>query len=483
MTRVLYVNWVDYLDPERRGGGVSVYQRNLMAEMAARADTEAVFLASGISYDIRRGDPRWERMRHGPVTDRDRRYEIINSGVMAPGHHSFGDPAQVDHPATAQAFFDFLRATGPYDAVHFNNLEGLPVSVLRLHEVAPATRVIVMLHNYYPICPQVNLWYQERRSCEDFEGGRACVHCLPHRTDARLVRLANGVAYRLKCLGIAPGGRGFGPLFRWGMRVLRRVLPKRASQAVTVDAAGGFATRRRAMVAALNRDCDAVLCVSDAVRRLAVGYGVAPERAHVCRIGTREAEAFARSAPRGALPRADGTVTLGFLGYMRADKGFFFLLDALEALPEAVARRVRLIVAARGGDAVAMTRLAALCDRLAGVTHVDGYDHDGLDSLLAKVDVGVVPVLWHDNLPQVAIEMHARHIPLLCADMGGARELGNCPRMVFPAGDVEAFGARIAALLDGHIDMAAYWRDARAPVTMAAHMAALAGHYANGPSR
>ena len=478
MGRVLYVNLVDYLDAERRGGGVSVYQRNLMAEMGARAGTEAVFLASGISYDIRRGDPRWERMRHGPRADRDRRYEIVNSGVMAPGHHSFGDPAQVDHPATAQAFFDFLRATGPYDAVHFNNLEGLPVSVLRLREVAPETRVIVMLHNYYPICPQVNLWYQERRSCEDFEGGRACVHCLPHRPEARLVRLANGVAYRLKCLGIAPGGRGFDPLFRWGMRVVRRVVPGRASgmvpgrasgmvpgrgaPALAGSAAAGFAARRRAMVAALNRDCDAVLCVSDAVRQLAVGYGVDAARAHVCRIGMREAEAFARTAPRGALPRADGTVTLGFLGYMRADKGFFFLLDALEALPEAVARRVRLIVAARGGDGVTLARLAALRDRLAGVAHVDGYDHTGLDALLAEVDVGVVPVLWHDNLPQVVIEMHARHIPLLCADMGGARELGNCPQMVFAAGDVEAFGARVAALQDGRIDMAAYWRGARA---------------------
>ena len=46
---------------------------------------------------------------------------------------------------------------------------------------------------------------------------------------------------------------------------------------------------------------------------------------------------------------------------------------------------------------------------------------------------GVVPVLWHDNLPQVAIEMHARHIPLLTSDMGGAQELGNCPEMVFAA--------------------------------------------------
>jgi hypothetical protein len=88
-----------------------------------------------------------------------------------------------------------------------------------------------------------------------------------------------------------------------------------------------------------------------------------------------------------------------------------------------------------------------------------------------------VPVLWHDNLPQVAIEMHARHIPILTSDMGGAQELGNCPEMVFAAGDTTDFHARIAALLAGRIDMERYWENARAPVTMAEHMAALGDHY------
>jgi glycosyltransferase involved in cell wall biosynthesis len=482
MRRVLYVNWVDYLDPERRGGGVSVYQRNLMAELAKAPETEAVFLSSGISYDLRPGPPRWEQVRHGPDTDRARRFEIVNSGVMAPAHHSYGDPAQISHPATEATFFDFLRATGPYDAVHFNNLEGLPAPVLRLKETAPDTRVLFMLHNYYPICPQVNLWYQERRSCADFDGGRACVHCLPHRPDRRVIRLANAVAYRLKCLGIAPGGRGFDPLFRWGMRLFRRTGWLRRSLAGPAlppapDEAVIFSTRRRAMIDTLNRHCDAVLCVSDAVRKIALSYGIKPERAHVCPIGTLESEAFTRTAPRGPLPGADGTLTLAYLGYMRRDKGFYFLLDALEALPEPLARRLRLVVAARRGEAEAMIRLAALGDRLAGLTHLDGYSHDGLDALLAGVDVGVVPVLWHDNLPQVAIEMHARHIPLLTSDMGGAQELGNCPEMVFAAGDTSDFHARIAALLAGRVDMNRYWENARPPVTMAEHMAALGGHY------
>ena len=77
--------------------------------------------------------------------------------------------------------------------------------------------------------------------------------------------------------------------------------------------------------------------------------------------------------------------------------------------------------------------------------------------------MGLVPPLWADSLPQVAIEMHSRHIPLLGSDMGGARELAGCDAMVFAAGDAAALRARLAALVAGEVDMDAYWRGARAP--------------------
>ena len=124
-----------------------------------------------------------------------------------------------------------------------------------------------------------------------------------------------------------------------------------------------------------------------------------------------------------------------------------------------------------------MARLASLAPKLAALTYADGYGHDDLDRLLVDVDVGLIPVMWHDNLPQVAIEMHARHIPLLCANMGGAQELGRCPDMVFRAGNVGDFHTRIAALLAGEVDMAAYWQGAMAPVEMEGHVAELMAVY------
>lgn len=488
--RVLYYNWVDYLDIEGRGGGVTLYQRNVIEGLQEHSDIEPVFLSAGLGYDLPARAPRWEAVRHGAHKDRAGRYELINSGVLAPAHHSFGDPAQVSHPATRDAFFDFIAHTGPYDVIHFNNLEGLPADVLSIKQRCPQTQVILSLHNYYPICPQVNLWFAERETCEDFKGGARCISCLPHQNDARVLRVANGVSYKLRCAGLQPSTWSYDVAFRSilglgarGMRAMRwakaykgrvqtSVLEPDLSADQAADRAAQFAARRADITAMINTHCDRVLCVSDAVRVLAQRYGIAPELTQTDYIGTRAAEIFDQTKAAPGLG-SQQTLTLGYLGYMRRDKGFFFLLDALEALPAAMASRLRIVIAARAADRATMARVEALGAHLADVIYHDGYTHDQLEQILEPVDVGVVPVLWYDNLPQVAIEMHARHIPLLAAGLGGAPELGNCADMVFAAGDSASFQARVAALLDGEIDMDTYWSGAMAPLTVQAHLTRL----------
>lgn len=484
--RILYYNWVDYLDAEKRGGGVTLYQRNIIEGLQGYAQSDITFLSSGLSYDLPARAPRWEVQRHGAKTDTVQRYELVNSGVLAPAHHSFGDPAQVSHPATRDVFFDFVARTGPYDVIHFNNLEGVPADVLEIKQQHPDTRVIVSLHNYYPVCSQVNLWVQERETCEDFQGGARCVTCLPHQNDARMLRVANGLSYRLRCAGLQPGTWAYDVAFRGvmgvgsrGLRLLRKLRGHEKSLKIpAIDSdntrarAAEFAARRAAMTALINENCDRVLCVSEAVAVLAQRYGIDPALTLTSYIGTVAAQMYGQTTRAPDVPE-NQTLTLGYLGYMRRDKGFFFLLDALEALPAEMAAKMRLVAAARAGDGATMARLARLGTHLAGVTHHDGYTHDEMDKVLDGVDVGVVPVLWHDNLPQVAIEMHARHIPLLTSDRGGACELGGSADMVFAAGDIAAFGARIAALLAREVDFDTYWDQAMTPPQMPAHLAQL----------
>lgn len=504
--RVLFCNWVDPLDPERRGGGVAHYQRNMMAALQA-AGIEAGYLSAGLAHELRAGGPRWQKLRpaksYGP-----RHYEIVNSATLAPGQASFGDPRQVRDAETAACFEDFLEKTGPWDAIHFDNLEGFPAEVLEVAARDPARRVVLMVHNYYPFCPQVNLWHQERVTCPGFDEGRRCTSCLPGGMASARARRANmAISWRLAQQGgpkaVAAWRKSYGALRKTaasalalGARLkpaqapLPQTPPSELARALPLDLppaalplspalaaeAGRFAARRADMVALINRHCTAVLCVSDRVRALSQGFGIRPEILHTTRIGSPEAKRLA-AEPLRPLLTPDGQLHLAYLGYMRRDKGFFFLLEALEAMPDALLARLQLTLAAKRDSRETMARLVHLRKRMAGLHYHDGYSHGDLDRILAPATLGVVPVLWEDNLPQVALEMHLRGLPLLCSDLGGAQELGNAPELVFPAGDAVAFRSMIEALLEGGFDPATYRETLTRPLHVQEHLEVLRPHW------
>jgi glycosyltransferase involved in cell wall biosynthesis len=488
--RVLFYNWVDVDDPAGRGGGVRIYQRTVMEEIARRPGVDAWFLSAGLAHSLRPGPPRWEELRHGRAPAR--RFRLVDGRPLAPSHHSFGDPAQIDHPETVAAFADFVETHGPFDAIQFDTLEGLPARVLALAERWPRTRFVVVLHNHYPVCPQVNLWHRERAHCADFEGGGACTRCLPFRPDPDRMRRVHAAHHALEGLGCGPGTAVYDDAVRPSVRAASRVFRAVASRARAgaaarpearaeaplaaprpVGAPALFAARRAEMVRLINAHADRVIAVSERTAEIAAQHGIARERLAVRPIGTDQAERWHATAPPARLPRADGTLGVAFLGYARPDKGFPFLLDALEGMAPVVLRRLRLTLAAALRDRASRRRLDALAPRLASFRHFDGYARGDLDRVLAGVDLGLVPGLWEDPLPQVALEMHARRIPLLTSDRGGARELGRCPALVFPAGDAAAFAARLAGLLEPGLDLAAYWAGARPPVSPADHVDAL----------
>lgn len=475
--RILHYNWVDPADPAGRGGGVRVYAQALMEEQCASGGHDCTALSAGMAYDLSpRAKPRWQA--RGPD-----RFEFVNTRPVAPSHAEFAAKGQIDNAATLALFRDFLQQTGPYDVVHFHGLEGLPARVLALRAEFSSTRFVLSLHNYYPFCPQVNLWWQERAHCDDYQDGARCGTCLPLAANPLAVRRAYALETALARVG-APAGswpyeRVLRPALSAGWRALKSLRSRGPASLVAAEpgaAAAEFAARRAEMVTLLNMHCDAVLAVSDRVRDIAHRFGVS--KARTCYIGTRHADHWARTAPR---PLGGDPLRLAYLGYMRADKGFFFLLDALERLPDDTLARLHLTVAARKGSARIMARLKALGARLAGLTWYDGYTASGLDRILADVDLGIVPPLWEDNLPQVALELHARHIPLMTSDRGGAQELPGARDLVFRAGDPADFARVLARALSGQLDLVQYWENARVPVGIATHAQELQQIYAGQP--
>ncbi len=479
--KILYYNWVDYLDPEGRGGGVSVYQKNLIEEFGKSNNNELYFLCSGISYDLFNSKMRIEPIKHGirvlenSPLNKVKRFEIINSKVLSPGHLSYGDEDQVENQEMNELFFDFLQEYGPFDVVHFNNIEGIPASFLNIKHLYPDTNVILSMHNYYPFCSQVNLWYNEREACNDFYYGKKCISCIHGKAKREVVIRSNASAYSLKKIGINPNSqyfyRPFIILAGAKKRIDQKILDSRYKSNKIFHRVSGlpFIERRKKIINFINQNCDAVLAVSKRVAEICIDYGINSKIVKTDYIGTRFSEFYTKiDTPKGLIAR-DGKLNLAYLGYMRRDKGFYFFVDALYHMPEELAKHINLIIAAKNSDPEQLQKIYDQIWKFNDIYYANGYNHKTLPDILSKVDVGLVPSLWEDNLPQVAIEYHSRKIPIITSNKGGAPELSNNRNFTYNSlNKIELYNI-LEKIIAGDLTHDDYWRCAMSPVSMENH--------------
>lgn len=478
--KILFYNWVDYLDDENRGGGVSVYQRNLLEEFCTLKNVETFFLCSGISYDLVDSKIRIEKLKHGKKIDENspltkvNRFEIINSKVLSPGHLSYGDDNQVYNEEMNTLFASFIKEQGGFDVIHFNNLEGIPASFLEIKQKYPKMKIILSMHNYYPFCSQVNLWFNENETCEDYVFGKKCISCVSDIPKKDVVIRSNASAYTLKKIGIRPNTkyfyRPFITLARIKKRIDSRLKDSRYNDEKVFHRVSGhpFMERREKIVEMINKNCDYVLAVSQRVAEITINYGVNPNIVKTDYIGTRFSELYHKIPTPTGIIAESGKLNLAYLGYMRRDKGFYFLIDALQHMPEHLAQNINLIIVAKNSDNEALKKIYQLW-KFHDIYYSDGYNHQTLPKILEKVDVGIIPSLWEDNLPQVAIEYHSRKIPIITSDKGGAPELSNNSNYIYESLNREELYEILQKIIDGKLTHDDYWLNARQPISMQEH--------------
>ena len=296
LRKVLFYNWEPAFAANRRGGGISVYQDNCISRLLKRG-WQVHSLAAGTAYDLNRSNPyiiKSETSRAPHIG-----FVLVNSPVVAPSLYShFTNQVTVGESsdrAVADAIIQFVRMNGPYDVFHFNNLEGLPAAVMPiLREEFRDTKFIFFVHNYYLMCPQVNLWKNDSHNCDGKEGGQACVSCLGNdaltnfKTRAsdvvsdsamsdvifgRRAQAQTGFARKAirKCLRLG-GAKGALSLLR---RRIGSPLPFEAQNELRRDDLPAyFRDRERKMIEIINESFDLVLADSERVRVISVTAGI-----------------------------------------------------------------------------------------------------------------------------------------------------------------------------------------------------------------
>lgn len=458
--KILYYNWIQFDNEEKIGGGVNLYQHNLINALRHNAGYELYFLSSGWKYNPLKKEAYIKETKN-IFKDKCHSFEVINSSIISPAFAIYMNPQKfVEDKDSYEIFKKFIEQYGPFDVIHFNNMEGLSINSLKIKEDYPNTKIIFSIHNYQPICPLVQ-YFQNHNNCicNDFNHGKECLKCAVCMPDKKeyLKRCKNyfyakgsKVVFRI----LKPLIKIYTKLFKFQTKYIGSKATMKPEM---------YELYRKHNVQQINKYVDTVLAVSDRVRKIMISHGVKPEIIKTSYIGTKVAE----NELGHSIASIDKVFTISYLGYERIDKGYFFLLEALSELDDTIKSKLNVVLA------VANIREKEARNKLQGFNNVKiykGYNHEQLKEILSNVNLGVVPVLWEDNLPQVAIEMVANGVPILCSSFGGASELCNSELFKFKGADKEDFKTKLINLVNNPSLLGEYWKNHPNLITMDKHI-------------
>ncbi|MGG5809976.1 glycosyltransferase family 4 protein [Falsiroseomonas sp. CW058] len=274
------------------------------------------------------------------------------------------------------------------DVIHFHHLLYFGLETLDLvRRVAPQAKVVVTLHDFFAICPQEGqLLTADGRLCQG-PTLDSCRRCFP--------------------------GRGTTDL------VLRELSVR-----------GAFS------------GADLILSPSEFLKGRFVAAGWDAARFRVVRNGIPGGP----SAPHRPLPPQGRRDRFGFFGHVNRFKGPMVALDASARLSKAgVAHELAL----HGGTAYQpdefLTDFKAALEAAPDARHHGLYSAEDLPQRMAGVDWVVMPSIWWENAPLVAMEAFRHRRPVICGNVGGMAESvrDGVDGLHFPIGD----GAALAATM------------------------------------
>ena len=459
--KILIYNWLPYDNPWHWGGGVTVYCKNLVDTIIKKYPfAQIYFLSSGFAYSAAKLETFVRRI--GSIYgDRCKQYEIVNSPVPAAQDKLFVNPlVALESSVLKETFRKFVKENGPFTAIHFNNIEGLSLDVLDLKKEFLETKFIYSMHNYVPICA-TGFYFQRHNhcNCNPEHTGKDCMLC----TRKIILRNIADSVYKSAQFGIAP--EQCCSKDRW----LKTFDFNRLDEDVNEDTILTFA---KTAVSKLNENCDSLLAVSKRVYDIAVENGLDKNKLHVSYIGTE----VAKRQVGKSLYRAENGLKVVFLGNSLSyeEKGYPFLLDTLAKLEPEYASQIDMVLTVRDAQ---HAEIYELLKKFRSVKVIQGYTHDDLINIFNGCNLSIVPVLWEDNLPQIAIESVAYGVPVLASSCGGASELTDSQLFRFEGGNSADMLAKLKHFVDHPEDLEKYWEGHHGLMTMEAHLKELLPYY------
>jgi glycosyltransferase involved in cell wall biosynthesis len=334
---------------------------------------------------------------------------------------------------------EYVREVVP-NVVHAMHLQGLSTSVLPVFGEF-GLPVVFTAADFWTVCPVVDLRRHDGVMCEGPDVSH-CVRCIASRsTDPRLAKAARLVPGAVTS---AAGMISRPPLSRLSF-------PLRQVQAVR---------ERPAYIRDRMQTVDHVLAYTHLTRDLLVANGIGEGKIQVSPYGIDTSHvAGARSARRPSTTRR-----FGFVGTLAPHKGPDVLVRAFRMLPTEVEATLSIHGSEKGYESYAAD-VRAFAGNDGRISFRGSFSRDELGSVLAEIDVLVVPSRWYENGPGVIFEAFAAGMPVIATDLGGMSEFVRPGKngLLFALEDAEDLAGQLVKLA-GDRDLLEHLRAGIEPV-------------------
>jgi glycosyltransferase involved in cell wall biosynthesis len=394
--KILHVGWG--FRPWR-GGGLIEYAEDLM-EIQAYNGHEVSYFCAGRHYPFTQKTRLIKWKRRDVVV-----YEVINSPIVHYGYLGTSRPnINLSEPKAENLFRKVINFTAP-QIVHIQELAGLPSSLIDIAIDEFNLPVVLTLHDYFLLCPTLNLFDDSESVCSRTQIGTKCIICCknaPANNDASIERTIH--FYKV-------------PLTWTSWRIYKRLRNIFETQASISKnnflfdeySATNFQNRRDTNIKRL-RKINLLISQSNKVTKI-YNYFTRSENIITLHSTVAHIESI-RKRTRHDIKRPIIFSTLN--GCASNFKGAKVISEAVGILNKRGLReQFRLEI--WGGFVDTAENILSYDN----VTYQGFYDIHKLDSILDKVDVGIIPSVWEEVYGYVGVEYLAKGVPIIGNNKGG----------------------------------------------------------------
>lgn len=351
-----------------------------------------------------------------------------------------------DTPSTFQAtyrnyfvdkeFERFLDVINP-DIIHFQHLVRLSASMV---EVAKGRGIptILTLHDFWFLCPQIQLLTNDNRICSGSDSDAKCANC--ERIFYTYGELQSSHGRKGKFLKYPPE-----PL-----KTLKKLIPSRIRTAVkekflethtaTASITPGMIAKRSIFLRNILDKVDVILAPSKFLREKFIDYGIAKDKiVHLdYGIDHRPLVNFSKEF--------SNRFRFGFVGGVSEHKGIRVLIKAFNRI-----KRHNVTLSIFGPYHQSnLSKLGRDLKIDSRITFHGPFDNREISSVFSKTDVLVYPSIWYENQPFAILEALLAKIPVITSNLGGMAELiqDGITGLLFEVGNPEDLSQKMVTLID-----------------------------------